>query len=117
MKDIKKESLAPKSKAKGKEVQKEEPDDISTVIVDGDREDGLGDDSNAPNPKVEAEDVKDEKTTPGKRKRVKEESDIKDEDDEESEVKDKRKRAGHQIEVVRKKDADEGSKTVSCEQT
>lgn len=34
-------------------------------------------------------------------------------EDTEEEVKEKPKRAGHQIEVVRRKDADEGSKSVS----
>lgn len=89
-------------------VKKEEP---STVISPGDKEEGLGDDSNAPNPDVKEEEkpsVKDEKGTPGKRKRA----DNKEEVAEEEEEKPKPKRAGHQIEVVRRKEADEGSKSV-----
>ena len=92
---------------------KKEEGELSTTIVEGDTEVGLGDDSNAPNPEVQAEErVKaEERSTPGKRKRAKEEE--KPDLDEEEGKKAKPKRAGHQTEVVRRKDADEGSKSVS----
>lgn len=100
------------SRRKGQEADKDEGQ-LSTTIVEGDTEVGLGDDSNAPNPEVKAEEgVKaEERSTPGKRKRAKEEE--KPDLDEDDGKKAKPKRAGHQIEVVRRKDADEGSKSVS----
>jgi hypothetical protein len=92
---------------------KEEEKELSTTIFEGDTEVGLGDDSNAPNPEVKEEDgvKKEEKATPGKRKRAQEEE--KPDLDEDDGKKAKPKRAGHQIEVVRRKDADEGSRSVS----
>jgi hypothetical protein len=102
-----------KAKSRAKELKSE--------IVDGDEEQDLGDDSNAPNP-VKSEDEKpslkreasEEISTPSKRNRksAPKEEPIEVLDDEDAKKPSSKRKGGHQTKVVRKTE-DEGNEAVS----
>ena len=112
-----------KVKKEERRATKDEPDirevveEIKTEVKDGDEKievKGAGDDSNAPNPSASADEkpeMKQEKSTPSKRKR----SDaLEDEHDEgATKAKSAEKRGGHQTKIIRRSDSDDTNKAVS----
>jgi hypothetical protein len=112
---VKKESAAGVNKQSD---TKKAVEEMKTEVDDGEVKievKGAGDDSNAPNPSASADEkpaIKQEKSTPSKRKRT----DAPDDDSEEGGVKRKatEKRGGHQTKVIRRADSDDGSKAVSA---